>query len=91
MGGSSRTCPAGDHFCRACGLTLVTHLRCSGCGILAGPSHLELSLASGLCSTCARRDPKLRSGRADFDRLSVEITNDAPTVLDVERRRSRFY
>lgn len=91
MGDSTRTCPAGDHFCRACGLALVTHLRCSGCGILAGPSHLELSLASGLCSTCAQCEPKLKTTRADYRRLRLELRDDSPTVLDIERRRSGFY
>lgn len=65
MGAQPRADPAGDQSCRACGLALPTHLRCTCCGILVGPRHVEALLAHGLCSTCARSGSDLGQAPAE--------------------------
>jgi hypothetical protein len=72
MGDAVRAGPAGEQHCRACGISLLSHRRCSGCGILIGPSHVETSLQLGLCSTCARRESWLKIDQVDLPPSSDE-------------------
>jgi hypothetical protein len=67
--------PTGDQCCRACGLSLVSHRRCLGCGILIGPLHVETALQFGLCSTCAKREPWLGIGADEWPRTSQAATS----------------
>jgi hypothetical protein len=68
---------------------MLTHMRCSGCGILIGPRHVEHFLTLGLCSTCARNDPSLRISREGWLRLHANGA-DGPPLDSTKQRRGRF-
>jgi hypothetical protein len=90
MSGLPQAHASGDQFCRACGLAMLTHMRCLGCGILTGPLHVESSLSFGLCSTCARRDPKLRISRGEWLRLRERDGGSQPPLSGTKHRRGRL-
>lgn len=40
--------------CEIDGIPVKRHLRCTDCGILIGPGHVEETAFDDLCSACAR-------------------------------------
>jgi len=43
-------------YCPVDGLLIETHLRCLGCGILAGSKHIETNLYEGVYKTTSNED-----------------------------------
>jgi hypothetical protein len=64
---------------------MLAHTRCLGCGILAGPRHVEVTLLFGLCSTCARGGPVQEDSRVLRPQLHAKIGGSSPGVHGLER------
>ena len=50
------SCAPGGPYCQVDGLLIEGHPRCIGCGILAGPQHLETRLQEGIYKLASNRD-----------------------------------